>query len=447
MDERCHTVSSSICPASTDVSPLLEKKLPERLVKLFRSIGKVADELSVRAYVVGGFVRDLLLDVPNLDVDIAIEGDGIGFARAYASKIGGKVKGHKQFGTAILILPDGFKIDVATARTERYERPGALPVVEASGIEQDLYRRDFTINSMAIQINERGFGKLIDPFRGREDLRMGRIEALHPLSFVDDPTRILRAIRFEARYGFKIGGRAERLMRKAMEARMLKQVTGERIRQEIVYILKEEKPEAPVKRLDEFGILKFLNPRLAFDAEMEWLYNQAHNAITWLEGLRIPVKKWIIYLLALLLPLPRDEAMKLHKRLRLPRKVKEGIEQLKRVQAEIETSLEAKRDMSPSEIYNLLKEVSTEVLAFILAKSKDENVQQRVVLYLERLQKVRLEIGGDDLQDLGIPPGPVYGEILEEIHRAKLDGLARGRAEELNRARKLWTEKSRSKKY
>lgn len=430
----------SISPA--DFSSWLEGELPVEIKGLFRSLGQMADELSIRAYVVGGFVRDLLLGVPNLDVDLVVEGDGIDFAQTYAAKAGGRVKRHKRFGTAILVLPGRFKVDVATARTERYERPGALPVVEPGNIEQDLYRRDFTINSMAICINPREFGRLIDPFGGLEDLRQGRIEALHAMSFVDDPTRILRAVRFEARYRFRIAPWTEGLIRKAMAEGMLDQVTGERIRQELVYILSEEDPTGAVKRLEEFRVLQFFNPRLSFGAETQFLYRWIPEAIDQLRELHTPVQRWAVYLLALLFPLPLEDTLEFHRRLRFSRRTREAVGQLEPLRSDIEPLLQTPEEIPVSRIYYALRGLHPEVLALLLARAGEGKIRERVLTYLERLKDVRPEIGGEELKALGIPPGPIYREALEAVLQAKLDGLLRGKEEELDIVRKLWWGKS-----
>ncbi|MGH7207545.1 MAG: hypothetical protein ACREI2_15205, partial [Nitrospiraceae bacterium] len=175
--------------------PMLRDRLPSRVFQVLEQAGELAEQTSVSAFVVGGFVRDLLLGRPNLDLDLVIEGDGIAYAQALARAAKAELKIHDRFGTAVIVFPDGFKLDVATARTEYYEYPAALPTVERSSIRKDLYRRDFTINTLAIRLNASHFGELIDFYGGQRDLKEKTIRVLHSLSFVEDPTRVFRAVR------------------------------------------------------------------------------------------------------------------------------------------------------------------------------------------------------------------------------------------------------------
>ena len=183
----------------------MEERLSDETLKKLEDMGNLADQLGYHAYLVGGFVRDMVLRDENYDIDIVIEGDGIIFAEEMSKRFGVKMRTHKEFATAKIIYPDGFKIDIASARLEYYKAPAALPVVEHSSLKLDLHRRDFTINTLAISLNKNTFGELIDFFGAQRDIKEKTIRVLHSLSFVEDPTRILRAIRFEQRFGFKIG--------------------------------------------------------------------------------------------------------------------------------------------------------------------------------------------------------------------------------------------------
>ena len=199
------------------ISKLMKERFPERIQDLLMEFGRVGDELGYSVYAVGGFVRDLLMRVENFDVDIVVEGDGIRFAEEFEKRFPCRIRTHKKFGTAIILFPDGLKVDVATARLEVYDFPAALPTVESGSIKMDLYRRDFTINTLAIQLNPKAFGELIDFFGGVKDIKEKVIRVLHNLSFVEDPTRVFRAIRFEQRLGFQIGKHTQNLMKKCGE--------------------------------------------------------------------------------------------------------------------------------------------------------------------------------------------------------------------------------------
>ncbi|MBI5287338.1 MAG: CBS domain-containing protein, partial [Deltaproteobacteria bacterium] len=215
------------------VTRLMEERLPQWVVRMLKDAGRVAEGLGYKAYAVGGFVRDLLLRYENLDIDIVIEGDGIAFANEFGRLNNCRVRSHPKFGTAVVIFPDGFKVDVATARLEYYERPGALPTVELSSIKLDLYRRDFTINTLAIALNPKGFGELLDFFGGQRDIKEKTIKVLHNLSFVEDPTRVFRAIRFAERFGFRIGKHTTGLIKNTVRLNLFQKVSGGRLLDEL----------------------------------------------------------------------------------------------------------------------------------------------------------------------------------------------------------------------
>jgi len=240
------------------LSKLMRERFPEPLYNLLTEFGKVGDELAYSVYAVGGFVRDLLLKVENFDVDIVVEGDGIRLAEAFEKKFSCRIRTHKKFGTAIILLPDGSKVDVATARWEFYDSPAALPTVERASIKTDLYRRDFTINTLAIQLNPKSFGELIDFFGGVKDIKEKMIRVLHNLSFVEDPTRVFRAIRFEQRFGFQIGKHTQNLMKNAVKVGFLDRLSGGRVLSEIILILQEEDPLPALKRMRDFNLFHFL---------------------------------------------------------------------------------------------------------------------------------------------------------------------------------------------
>ena len=219
---------------------LLDTQLPQKVKERLQQFSLVAEETGLRIYLVGGCVRDLLLRKENLDIDIVVVGDGIAFARAFAGKYACRVREHDKFATAVIVMEDGFKIDIASARLEYYDRPAALPRVEHASLRHDLYRRDFTINTLTISLNRDNYGQLLDFFGGQRDLKERSIRILHNLSFVEDPTRLFRAVRFERRLGFRIGRQTERLMHSAVRLNLVKKVGGARILQELRLILNED---------------------------------------------------------------------------------------------------------------------------------------------------------------------------------------------------------------
>ncbi|HYL79904.1 MAG TPA: CBS domain-containing protein, partial [Candidatus Acidoferrum sp.] len=289
-------------PIARQMAGLLANRLPPRLQSILRLAGAVADELGTKVYAVGGFVRDLLLRHENLDVDLVVEGDGIAYAEVLGRRLPGKVTSHRRFGTAVVGLADGFKIDVATARTEYYEYPAALPTVEHSSIKMDLYRRDFTINTLAVCLNADRYGELLDFFAGQQDLREKALRIIHNLSFVEDPTRILRAVRFEVRFDFHLSRHAEQLIANAVQMGLLAKLSGARLYTELQLILQEARPLAILERLQELGVLTAIHPHLGVDATTARRFRRVGEVLTWY-GLLYQGEQptpWIVYLLTLL---------------------------------------------------------------------------------------------------------------------------------------------------
>jgi tRNA nucleotidyltransferase (CCA-adding enzyme) len=251
-----------------NIKKLLERRLPASALRMIKRLGALADEYGISAYLVGGCVRDLLLGVKNLDLDIVVEAEAIDFAQFLQNKKKLQVISHRKFGTATLKLANGFKIDLASARREFYSSPAVLPRVSPSHIQQDLRRRDFTINTLAVKINRADFGLLLDPFQGRRDLTQKRIRILHDRSFIDDPTRILRAIRFEQRFEFAIEPHSFRLMRKAIAAGLLARLSRFRLGREFILFLKEQNMLKAVLRFDKLCGLRLIHPMVKIDSSI-----------------------------------------------------------------------------------------------------------------------------------------------------------------------------------
>jgi tRNA nucleotidyltransferase (CCA-adding enzyme) len=422
-----------------DLTPILKGRLPSEIMKCLVNIGKAGDEFGVPVFIVGGFVRDLLLGIKNYDLDIVVEGDGIAFGRFLAKKTGGFFKAFSKFKTGFVILPRGEKVDIATARSESYPSPGALPEVEASLIKYDLKRRDFTINSMAIRLNQDKFGLLYDFFQGQRDLKHRVIKVLHSLSFIDDPTRMLRAIRFEKRYQFKMDRFTECLLRNAAKVDALKSISVERFRNELFLILKEPTPRAPLKRMAEFDLLKYLHPRLTLPPQVEEYFREAEKVLTWYQLSFSNKKKfrvWLFHLLLLLEPLTSDERAEVAQGLKLSQRDMELLSRGKEEVAELTRAL-SKRRIRNSTIFSLLENMAPEVLLYTMSKSKNLRVRENIQLFLTFLSKIQLHLTGDDLVQAGFPEGPEIGKVLERTRAAVLDGKLRTKKEELKYALKF----------
>ncbi|MDP3595844.1 MAG: polya polymerase, partial [Nitrospirota bacterium] len=259
----------------------LLQRLPDRVVGLLREIGQLGDERGCRVYVVGGVVRDLLLGHVTLDLDLTVEGDGVGFARLVADRYRAGLVAFERFATARLVFSDGLKMDIATTRRESYALPGILPTVQSASIEEDLYRRDFTINAIAVQLNPGQFGRLLDVYGGQRDLRARTIRVLHAGSFQDDPTRIFRAIRFEQRLKFRLERATIRLLAEAASKNLIQQLSGPRLQNEILLLLAERDPVRVMARLSQLTLLRFLHRRLSYTANVKRVATAVPKALTW----------------------------------------------------------------------------------------------------------------------------------------------------------------------
>ncbi|MDP3786482.1 MAG: CBS domain-containing protein [Candidatus Omnitrophota bacterium] len=415
----------------------IKRSFPKKMAELLKLIGRTADDMEFSAFAVGGFVRDLLLGVENLDIDIVIEGNAIEFTKRLAKEFCGSYVYHKRFGTATVFFPGGkFKIDVAMTRTEIYERPAALPTVKFGPIENDLFRRDFTINAMAFKLSGRGFGELLDPFKGRSDLKEGRIRALHDLSFVDDPTRIFRAGRFEQRFDFRIEPHTEDLIKKAVGLKMVDRTQKQRIREEIIAILSEEKPLKAVRRLAELNELRFIAPGLKLTKSTVNLFSSVDEALAWYDAARLKrrhgVNRWLIYLGALLDELSLAEAQKICDEFVFMKADCAKLISCKKTAEKTLSFLSKKEKLKPSQIYDCLEGLSTEALLLMMAKSAFQTARRRIMDYLTKYVNIKLSVRGDDFTKKGIRPGPHFRQVLKRTLHAKLDSKIKTKAEELD---------------
>jgi tRNA nucleotidyltransferase (CCA-adding enzyme) len=423
---------------------LLPEIVPTELLGLLKQIGTLAEELELKAYLVGGFVRDLLLRKPNFDIDIVVEGEGIPFAEKIAAQLGGRVKAHHKFGTAVVVCPDGLKIDIATARIEYYAAPAALPEVEYASIRHDLYRRDFSINTLAMILNHSAFGQVLDFFSGQRDLKDRSIRVLHNLSFVEDPTRAFRAVRFEQRLGFTIGGQTERLLKNAVARRVVGRVGGRRILNELRHILGEAQVLSALKRLDSLGLLPFVSPSLKFDAEAEALFTSAERALNWFELLYTgeSFDPFLVSLFCLFDRLPRRELKRTVVRLELKvawqKLLVEEVVLARKALAALVRACGRSTQPAPSKIYFWLKPLSLETLLYLLALSRTEEVRRAISSYVTKLRHQRIELDGHALAALGLKPGVEFGKILKTVLDARLDGKISSGEEEKALVQKLY---------
>ncbi len=429
----------AVLHSDRNVRGLIEEQASPEVAGALALVGETADEAGFPVYLVGGIVRDLFLRVTNLDVDIVVEGDGITFAGMLVKRAGGRMKTHQKFGTAVVVLPNGLKLDIATARLEYYASPAALPTVELSSIKKDLYRRDFTVNTLAVRLNGKRYGELIDFFGGLRDIKEKTIRVLHGLSFVEDPTRVLRAIRFEQRFDFHLDKHTRNLIKSAVTMKLFKRLTGERIFAELILLLSEADPLKVLKRMKDFDLLKFLHPDLKAAIETERLFISIGETLTWFKllYLELKVEKWFVFFLGLLDRL-KDQAMdEALERLSVPVRTRERLRQSRKRYRDALTVFSREPDLTPSRIYDLLVPLDTEAVLLTMAKARQEKAKKHISLYLTHLREVSVTVTGDDLKAIGIAPGPRYKKILVELLDAKLDGKVKTHEEEIEFARRM----------
>jgi tRNA nucleotidyltransferase (CCA-adding enzyme) len=407
-----------------NIFKFMKERLAPRIIEILETIGIKAEGLGCRAYVVGGFVRDLFLYRNNEDIDIVIEGDGIEFAKHYAKFVGARIHSYAKFGTAVIIFPDGFKIDVASARMEYYKFPAALPTVEMSSIKLDLFRRDFTVNTLSIQLNPGRFGLLIDFFSAQKDLKEKTIRVLHNLSFVEDPTRVFRAIRFEQRFGFSIGKLTSGLIENAVKMDFFKRLSGRRVFTEIRQILEEENPLDAILRMNEYHLLDVIHPSILLNDDMISLFNSVKKVLSWhdLLFLEEPYMKWAVYFLALIRFCDKETTREICKRIEIaPRYTaifyKERFEADKHI-----LWMERNLPLTNSVVYRKISVFRIELILYMMAATKNERIKRSISNYFTQLRHISTTIKGKDLKKLGIEPGPIYRKILDAVLDGKLNG-------------------------
>jgi tRNA nucleotidyltransferase (CCA-adding enzyme) len=417
-------------PRRANFGKLIEEQLPPELVNFMWMTGEVANSRGEKLYLVGGAVRDLMLGQANLDLDLVVEGSAIELAQQLKDINKSKIITHPRFNTAKLPWRD-WSIDLATARRETYERPGALPAVTPSSIDDDLSRRDFTINAMAICLNPGDYGRLVDPHGGRDDLQNQRIRILHEKSFTDDATRIWRALRYEQRLDSHLEKKTLGLLQR--DIAMLDTISADRTRYEMECILKEKYPEKVFSRAAELGVLAALHPQLKGDGVLKEKFELARK-----EHAPLP-PSFDLYLALLAYPLNAEEIEQFISRLNLPRSSARTLRDTIAVKNRMRSL--STPGVSPSAIYNLLRDFSPSALEANSLVTQSAVASQAIHLFLNRLKDVQVALTGDDLIEMGIAPGPRIKEILEMLHQAKLNRKITTRNDEEELVR-IWLEEN-----
>jgi tRNA nucleotidyltransferase (CCA-adding enzyme) len=407
-------------PDKINLAGKIRERLPRDLSDFIGRAGEVAEREQQRLYLVGGVVRDLLLERRNLDLDLVVEGDAIKLAQEIARGKPMKITAHPRFGTATLRWSDR-SADVATARAETYARPGALPSVRPGTINDDLSRRDFTINAMAVELNPRHFGDIVDPRGGRRDIDSRLVRVLHDKSFIDDATRIWRAVRYEQRLDFRLERATLELLKQGTA--WLDTVSGDRIRHELERVLKEEIPEKALRRADELGALGRIHPSLKCD---DWLVETFALARERYLPDTFPHPQ--LYLALLCFRLTLEETEKLISYLRLPKVAARALRETMAVKGKIK-ELSAP-GLVPSQIYGLVHGYGMTALTANSLAAGYATAAEHIELYLNVLRHVNPALGGDDLKKIGVSEGPRIKEILQNLREARLDGKVMSKKDE-----------------
>jgi tRNA nucleotidyltransferase (CCA-adding enzyme) len=416
--------------ANINLARQIRDELPEDLVEFIKKAGDIAEKQQQRMYLVGGVVRDLLLERGNLDLDIVVEGDAIKLAETITEISGFPVKKHPRFGTATLRWGKR-SADLITARAETYARPGALPSVRPGTINDDLARRDFSINAMAVELNPHRYGELIDPFNGRQDLDKEIIRVLHDKSFTDDATRIWRAVRYEQRLDFKIEPGTSQLIKRDIS--MLKTISADRIRHELELVFKEELPEKALQRATGLGVLSYVHPSLKGD---EWLAKKYAAARERCADEGVPHPE--LYLALLAYRLTDKDIENMISYLHLPKAAAQVISDTQVIKNRNKEL--SRQGLAPSSIFDLLHDYNTTALTANIIGTDSEIVSEHIELYLNVLKNVNTVLTGEDLQRLGVRQGPAIKEVLLLLRKARLDGKIESKSEEADMVRR-WLKK------
>lgn len=417
-------------------------RIDKRILNVIRNIGRAADWQGLRAYIVGGIVRDIILGRKNLDIDIVTEGPAIPFAQSVAKATGAKVTVYPQFGTATLQWPFGLRLDLVAVRQESYPHPGALPQVRPGTLKDDLFRRDFTINAMAICLNHDRWDQLVDEFGGLSDLREKKIRVLHERSFSDDPTRILRCVRFEQRLRFHIDPRTLGLLKQALREEVIPAINGgdkrgvdnvkpPRYFTEFKKMLAEEQPQRHLTRLKALGALWVVDAALKTDfrllKQIQQRLSQAPEDIA--------CNRWLISLMAI------TETMSGAKLraflLKFPFRKEESESILQAARSEHVLRKLSAPKLSRSQAYGILKPLHQDTVVYLRFRVLQKKVVQRVDQYLRHDAGTRIDIDGEDLKRLGVSPGKKIGTILQKVLFMKIDGRVKNREQQLAAAAAL----------
>ncbi len=435
----------SSSPPKKYVQSLLFERLPKELYELMRRAGELATEMGFNLFIVGGIVRDMVMRIDNLDIDLVVEGDGIAFAKELAKVNGARIASHEKYKTAVLTLKNGRHIDIATARLEYYKIPGGFPVVEESTLKLDLYRRDFTINTLAIALNPSRFGEMIDFFGGQRDIKEKRIRVLHSLSFVEDPSRILRAVRFEKRLGFALGRQTLSLVHSAVSSGFLHGIPGRRIFHEIGQILSEDDPLPAMERLWELGVLETIHKGIIYNEQTAELFRHVKETLSWFSLLYTHerLRHWFVFMMAL------TDQMKPKTIIAIGESLGVGMEEIRQLLSAKTSAFEMfkafamEKERSAAWVVNTVEGASLEEILFVMSKTRSIDMKERISSFITAWRHFKPPVTGKDLIRIGFRQNKHLGVCLKEIRDRGLNGEIKDYNEAMLFARKMLAEQKR----
>jgi tRNA nucleotidyltransferase (CCA-adding enzyme) len=410
-------------------------KLDKKLLDDATLIGEEAAKFGCRSYLVGGIVRDLILGRPNADLDVVVEGNAIQLGRRLAGIMKMQIITYAEFRTAKLFDSKGRHIDLASARREFYPKPAALPVVDEGNLQADLFRRDFTINAIALSLSPGSFGQLADMYAGQDDLAAGIIRVFHDNSFEDDPTRIFRAIRFEQRFDFRMEERTAELFNKAIKSKVYKKLSDPRFFAELKKILREDEPLKPLGRLKALGLLSLAGEALTWDARAMLHCHKGVEKFTRKADAEDVRGRWIYYFIELLKGRSAPTIRKICQHVQLSRELENAVVQsmdaykvLKKLKS---------RDLSKSDIFFLMRAYDKRAIRYFRMACTQEKMARLVDEYLDKWQGISLHVNGEDIKKLGVAAGKRIGEVLEALLKRKIDRGLKTKAQEIKAAKEI----------
>lgn len=421
-------------PKASELKKILKRLFPLRVSHLLKHIGQFASEKCIKAFAVGGFVRDLLLERQNFDIDIVIVGNAISFVKDLSQELQCDYKIFDRFNTARLYVDD-LKVDFNSSRIEYYSNPGALPQIEFSGLSNDMFRRDFSINAIALALEPKHFLELNDFFGGYQDIKQKQIRILHSFSFLEDPTRLFRAVRFATRFNFALSENTKKAFEGAISQKAPKKLSMKRIGAEISRCLNEEKPQIAIARLFETELMQYLSPEFTDAKIIPSRFKLIRGLVRRFQTFSTNIDTESILWAGLLSVIPENRATQILDSIGCPHNIRKTTMLILLAIRNIPTELQSLDTDAPKELFNLLHEEPLEALIALIAFTLDKKNARKILHFIIKLRHISCQISGHDLIEVGIKPGARIRKIFDHIIELKLNGAKLTRQQEIEIAK------------